>query len=248
MMGDSMTNFIINFGKTDLLILLAMLPSIIIGFLIYKKDVMEKEPPRLLLKLFLFGILSTGIALFLELWAQKIFPFSLNDGVFNIFFRSFIIISICEETVKWLFTYCVCWHNKNFNYTYDSIVYFVFISLGFATIENIIAILSNGFDILLVIQRGLITVPIHAFFGIIAGYYMGLAKKYEVRRWKRKSKRYLLLSLILPIFIHGLFDFLLFMSSKISLLIETMFIVYLYLSSYFKVVKLSKNGKKITRE
>ena len=74
-----MTNFIINFGKTELLILLAMLPSIVIGFIIYKKDIIEKEPIKLLLKLFLFGILSTGVALFLEIYAEKIFPFSLLE-------------------------------------------------------------------------------------------------------------------------------------------------------------------------
>ena len=48
-----MANLIFNFGKTELLILLAMLPSIVIGFIIYKKDIIEKEPIKLLLKLFL---------------------------------------------------------------------------------------------------------------------------------------------------------------------------------------------------
>ena len=38
-----MINSIIDFGKTDLLILLAMIPSIIIGIIVYKKDIVEKE-------------------------------------------------------------------------------------------------------------------------------------------------------------------------------------------------------------
>lgn len=59
-----MANFIVNFGRTDILILFAMLPSIIIGFIIYKKDVIEKEPFILLVKLILFGVLSAGISLF----------------------------------------------------------------------------------------------------------------------------------------------------------------------------------------
>lgn len=50
-----MVDFIVNFGKMDFLIILAMLPSIILGFIIYKKDVVEKEPVSLLIKLFLFG-------------------------------------------------------------------------------------------------------------------------------------------------------------------------------------------------
>lgn len=35
--GDSMLDFIINFGKTEFLILLAMIPEIILGIIIYKK-------------------------------------------------------------------------------------------------------------------------------------------------------------------------------------------------------------------
>lgn len=242
-----MTNFIMNYGKTDLLILLAMLPSIIIGFIIYKKDIIEKEPIRLLIKLFVFGMLSTGVALFLEIYAEKIFAFSLNPGVINVLFRSFIVISLSEELVKWLFTYVICWRDKNFNYTYDAIVYCVFISLGFATLENIIAVLSNDGGFALALQRGLITVPAHAFFGIISGYYMGLAKKCELRGWIRKSKKNLILSLILPVLIHGLFDSLLFMSSKLSLTLVTTLIIYLYFTSYSKVIRTASENKKITR-
>lgn len=243
-----MINFIINNGKTELLILLAMIPSLIIGFIIYKKDIIEKEPISLLLKLFLLGILSTGVALFLEIYAEELFPFSLNNSILSILFRSFIIISFCEELVKWLFTYVICWKNNNFNYMYDAIVYCVFISLGFATIENIIAVLSNDRGVILALKRGLITVPAHAFFGIISGYYMALAKKYEKRRWHKKGKKNLILSLIIPILVHGLFDFLLFMSSKLSLIILTIFIVYLYISSYFKIIKFSNKKSKIIRE
>lgn len=243
-----MTDFIMNYGKTDLLILLAMLPSIIIGFIIYKKDIIEKEPIRLLIKLFVFGMLSTGVALFLEIYAEKIFAFALNPGVINVLFKSFVVISLSEELVKWLFTYVICWRDKNFNYTYDAIVYCVFISLGFATVENIIAVLSNDGGFALALQRGLITVPAHAFFGIISGYYMGLAKKCELRGWVHKSKKNLMLSLILPVLIHGLFDSLLFMSSKLSLTLVTTLIIYLYFSSYSKVVRTSNESKKITRE
>lgn len=243
-----MINSIIDFGKTDLLILLAMIPSIIIGIIVYKKDIVEKEPFSLLLKLFLFGMLSVGVALFLEVYAERIFSFTTNNGVTNILFRSFIIIALSEELVKWIFTYFICWRNKNFNYAYDSIVYCTFISLGFATIENIIAVLSNDGGFILAFQRGLITVPAHAFFGIISGYYMGYAKKYELRGWKHKGKETLFLSLLIPILVHGTFDSLLFLSSKVSLLMVTILIVYLYISSYFKIKQTSLKTKKITGE
>ena len=46
-----MLDFIIKFGKTEFLILLAMLPGIILGIIVYKKDIVEKEPLKLLTEL-----------------------------------------------------------------------------------------------------------------------------------------------------------------------------------------------------
>lgn len=238
-----MVDFVTNFGRTDVLILLAMLPSFIIGFIVYKKDVIEKEPVLLLLKLFLFGALSTGVALFFEIYMQKIFSF--NNDVFNMFFRSFIIIGLCEELVKWLFTYVITWKQKNFNYTYDAIVYSVFIALGFATIENIMVILFNNGGLMLSLLRGVITVPAHAFFAILSGYYLGLAKKYMIRGWKKRYNKCMILSIVLPILMHGLFDFLLFADNTISLILVAIFIIYLYFSSYFKIINASKESKKL---
>lgn len=240
--------YLINNFNIILLIILSILPTLLIGLFIYKKDIIEKEPISFLLKLFLLGTLSTGVALFLEIYAEEIFPFSLENNILRIIFRSFIIISFSEELVKWIFTYITCWKNTNFNYMYDAIVYCVFISLGFATIENVVAIFSNDSSIIFALKRGLITVPMHAIFGIIAGYYMALAKKYEKRRWYKKCKKNHLLSFLVPMMVHGTFDTLLFISSEISLIILTIFIVYLYFSSYFKVIKLSGKKNKIIRE
>ncbi len=241
-----MENFILNFGKSEILILLAMLPSFIIGFIIYKKDVIEKEPVLLLLKLFLFGVLATGVALFFEIYLQKIFLF--DNYFFNIFFKSFFIIGLCEELIKWLFTYVITWKEKNFNYTYDAIVYSVFIALGFATIENIMVISFNDSSVIVSLLRGIITVPAHAFFAITSGYYLGLSKKYLTRGWIKRYRKNKALSLLLPVFFHGLFDFLLLADNVISLVFIVIFIIYLYFSSYLKITRASKQSKKITEK
>lgn len=243
-----MFNMINNFKEIHILLLFAMLPSFIIGFIIYKKDVIEKEPFFLLLKLFLCGILAVGVSLFLEIYAEKIFPFANNQNIIGILFKSFIVIAVCEEFVKWLFTYVICWRKREFNYVYDAIVYSVFISLGFATIENIISVLSSEADFMLAFKRGIITVPVHAFFGIISGYYLGLAKKYENRGWKRRYKKSLLLSILMPILCHGIFDGLLFLSNKLSIILVFLLILYFYYSAYLKVTDVSKLTKKITRD
>lgn len=175
------------------------------------------------------------------------FPFTLENNLISIFVRAFFIIGLSEEFVKWLFTYVISWRNKAFNYAYDAIVYAVFIALGFATIENIIAVLGNKGDFFLAFQRGLITVPAHAFFGIISGYYLGMAKRYDNRGWCHKGKKNLVLSLVLPVLAHGLFDTLLFVSNRVTLLLAALFIVYLYVSSYLKVIKVAKETKSIVK-
>ena len=66
---------LVNFETHYILILLAMIPSFIIAFIIYKRDKIEKEPILLLIKLFIFGILSSGVALFFEIYLEKLLPF-----------------------------------------------------------------------------------------------------------------------------------------------------------------------------
>ena len=242
-----MLDFIIKFGKTEFLILLAMLPGIILGIIVYKKDIVEKEPLKLLTKLLFYGVLAAGVALFLELYLEKFFDMFNFGNFINIFIKSFFVIGLSEEVVKWFITYYVCFNDKEFNYVYDAIVYTVFVAIGFASIENIIAILGNSFDISLALKRGLITVPAHIFFAILSGYYLGEAKKYQKRNWLKKYKRSLVYSIILPILVHGLFDMLLFISSNVSLVLSIILIVYLYISSYFKILKRSKEKDRVMK-
>lgn len=236
---------LVNFESHYILILLAMIPSFIIAFIIYKRDKIEKEPILLLIKLFIFGILSSGVALFFEIYLEKLLPFLDNNDNFDIIVRSFFLVALVEEFVKWFFMYVFCWTKEDFNYTYDSIVYAVFVSLGFATVENIVAALANNNNVLLLIKRSLLTVPAHAFFAISSGYYFGLAKKFDSRNWIKRKNKYLALSILVPILIHGLFDSLLLLYDKVPLILIIAFAIYLLISSVSKVIYVSKNSKKI---
>ena len=51
-------------------LILAVLPAIILLIFIYHKDRVEKEPPGLLVRLFLLGALSTIPAIFFELCGE----------------------------------------------------------------------------------------------------------------------------------------------------------------------------------
>ncbi len=218
-------------------ILIAVLPTVILSYFVYKKDIIEKEPIDLLVKLFVIGVLSTIPAAFLEGLLLKILPTSSNT-MLNAFIISVICISLVEEGYKGLFAYAVAFKNKNFNHIYDGIVYTVFISLGFATLENILYVVEYGTST--AILRALTSVPAHAFFGVSMGYYMGIAKYNDKIGNKKKSKKNKVISILLPILFHGLFDFLLLTENEFMLIVFFLFVIILYALAYIQIKKHSR--------
>ena len=129
-----------------LLLIVAILPVIVLGIYIYKRD-KHKEPTNLLARLFLSGIISCFLVLVISLLLTQIFPF-LNKGYNTMNFIEFILytfifIALTEECCKWLMTYYLGYKNKEFDEVYDILVYAVFVALGFAAFENILYVFGN---------------------------------------------------------------------------------------------------------
>lgn len=224
------------------LLYLSILPSILLGFYIYKKDVVEKEPISLLVRSFVGGVLAGVLVIILSI------IFEINkyplDNSFQILFYSFVLVAFIEETSKFLITYFLTYKNKEFNYQYDGIVYSSFVSLGFATYENILFVFEQN-TIQTAIYRGLLTVPAHVFFAIFMGYYLGLAKHYRRYNSKKKEKKFLYFSYLIPIVLHGFFDYCLFSQSVVGLVFFLLFIFVLYIISFRKVKEVSEARKHI---
>ena len=210
------------------LLYLSVLPSIVIGFLIYKADKVEKEPKKELMKAFLLGLFAVVVTLIISysLGVQTIRQETLD--VVGKFFYNFLGIALIEEFSKWLCTYFFIRKNKNFNYLFDGIVYAVFVSLGFATIENILYALTGG--TMVAIIRAITTVPSHAFYAVFMGYYLSHFKK-------EKKFSSLILSIMIPVILHGTFDFLLSFQKMSFLLIFLLFVVVLYVISFQRIKK-----------
>src|SRR5699024_6825124 len=125
----------------ELLLIIAILPVIILGAFIYKKD-KHKEPKLLLIKLFTSGILACLLVVIIILIASLLFTFiNKNYTTMNFmefFIYIFIFISLTEEFCKWLMTYHIGYKSKEFDEMYDIIVYSVFVALGFASFENLL--------------------------------------------------------------------------------------------------------------
>ncbi|HAB65837.1 MAG TPA: hypothetical protein DCE23_00570 [Firmicutes bacterium] len=226
------------------LFVLALLPSIVLGWFIYKKDKFGKESKSLLIQLLVGGICSAFLTEVLSSVYDLIFPnLSLTKFSFinekELVVAVFIGIGFIEEFSKWIFLKNFTWKNKEFDHIYDAIVYAVFVSLGFATLENILYIKGSP-SLDLALKRAILSVPGHVFNAIIMGTFYGQAKKNLIEKNRFKMNINLLLSIIMPAIAHGFFDFLLLIGTKKILIIFYSFVAILYIISFITINKVSK--------
>ena len=90
---------------------------------------------------------------------------------------------------------------------FDGIVYGVFVSLGFAGVENVLYVLNAGFGTAVV--RAIFSIPGHAMFGVVMGFYLSRAKWAEKYGQRHRMRADLRRSFFVPAVLHGLYDFLL---------------------------------------
>lgn len=231
-------------------ITLCVVPSLLIMEYIYIKDRIEKEPTCLLLILFISGIISAIISYLISTTLKMYIPFLNNSytnmNIVQILFKSFVVIALVEELSKWLINYICTWKNKNFDHLYDPIVYATFICLGFATFENILyGFIYKSYGLMPIVLRGIISVPCHAVFGIIMGYYLGIAKNSITSNKLKQSKKYKYKSFIIPLILHFIYDLLLINPTKIHYCIFILYIIILYIIAFIKIKKLCGIKKKI---
>ncbi|MDT7832786.1 PrsW family glutamic-type intramembrane protease [Flavobacteriaceae bacterium S356] len=187
------------------LLLLAIAPAMVIIIYIYIKDKFEKEPLRLLIKNFLLGaIISVLITIALGYLVGSILPLPDERSVFQMFLKAFIVVALVEEFSKYVIVRYVSQRNKAFNEPFDGIVYAVMVSMGFATLENILYVFQYGVST--GITRAFTAVPAHATFAILMGYFMGKAK-FSTNRVVLN-----LTGLFVATLFHGAYDFFLFIN------------------------------------
>jgi RsiW-degrading membrane proteinase PrsW (M82 family) len=203
----------------------------------------DKEPKKLLGKLFLWGILTIAPIFFLEKYMISLFPIKEDMDILQMFLFAFIDIGIIEESFKWAATYISIYNSKEFNHPYDSIVYGVFLSLGYALIENLIYMFRGG--AVAGILRSFTSIPAHACTGIIMGYFMGIAKKEEFSKNQKASNIYLLLSILMPVILHTLYDYLTMVKNNFFLILFVAYVVFMYIISFITIDKTSKMKENI---
>lgn len=230
------------FTTNPILIAAAVIPAVWLLLYIYRKDRLEPEPPKLLLRLVLSGILSTLAAIVLELLGGWILSALLPEGMRLYYFvECFLLIGGAEEGAKYLQLKRKTWNSPSFNCQFDGVVYAVFVSLGFALWENIGYVAAYGLGTALL--RAVTAVPGHACFGVFMGAWYGQARHWSILGDEQKSRRCRRLAVLVPMLLHGAYDYIAMTDADGSSWIFAIFVALLFLLSVRRVRRLSKEDR-----
>jgi RsiW-degrading membrane proteinase PrsW (M82 family) len=194
----------------------AIAPGIAILSYFYLKDKYETEPLHMVVKSFILGILLVFPVMVIQFGFQEEFKL-------GVFAQSYFSAGFLEEFFKWFIVYYTAYKHVEFDEPYDGIVYATAVSLGFATLENFFYLLSHGVSA--AFYRALLPVSSHGLFGVLMGYYLGKAKFSPVLR---KQRLYLVLSLGIPVLLHGTYDFILMIGGTVWPWLMVPFMLFLW--------------------
>ena len=221
------------------LLLVTILPSIlIILFFVYSDKF--REPRGQILKVFIYGILITIPAYFLNTYLNAFWynNFKVSEGLIG----SFLTAAPVEEGLKLSILYFFVYKMKDFNEPIDGIVYGVTASLGFATLENFyyVYLLADYYQtssMSLAVARSFSAVPAHAVFGVFMGYFF---MKYV---FVKKGDN-LLFAFTIPFVLHSCYNLFTVSNFYISLgLILISWIIALKMFAGLKEIQKSKRSE-----
>ncbi|ADV93026.1 glutamic-type intramembrane protease PrsW [Bacillus subtilis] len=172
-------------------------PGIALLSYFYLKDQYDNEPVHMVLRSFFLGVVLVFPIMFIQYVLEKE---NVGGGSF---FVSFLSSGFLEESLKWFILMISVYPHAHFDEHYDGIVYGTSVSLGFATLENILYLIGHGVEHAFV--RALLPVSCHALIGVIMGFYLGKARFSA----DKARVKWLTLSLVVPSLLHGSYDFIL---------------------------------------
>jgi protease PrsW len=172
---------------------------------------------------FLLGAMSVVPAILFELLFAAFAP--RETSLLGIFIYFLLGVALIEESLKFISVRAYAYKSALFDEPMDGIVLGACAGLGFAAIENLGYVFQFGpVDAVI---RAVISVPGHAFYGAIIGYYLGEAKF-------KKRPSIAVVGLAIAILLHGLFDTI---ATIFSSLIGVVILFGMILVVYYGIVR-----------
>ena len=187
----------------------ALLPALILMGYVYKKA-LAPGAVHLVVKGFIFGAIAPFVSTLISGPLMSLGLYTPNPtNLLDCIKVSFLGAAIPEECAKLFMLWLLLRNCKEFDERYDGIVYAVAVGLGFASLENLMYVLSSGASWFQVsISRALLAVPGHFAFAVAMGYYYSLNHFYGESAPAGTRANIL----VIPILLHGVYDTLAFWS------------------------------------
>lgn len=220
-----------------ILIIIAVLPALILLGFIYMRDRKEKPPVKLMVLLLALGAGTIIPAVIAEFIGQLIVAQTDTDHQTMLLVLCFLVIGIVEELGKYLVTVCTTWKSREFQHSYDGVIYMVCASLGFAILENILYVASGGIGT--GILRAFTAIPLHCTVGVIMGALYAKGREAAYAGDHAGMVGFMAWAYIVPVFIHGLYDYLVMAASYgyiseawVFLILGVMYVLSIFLIFY----------------
>lgn len=202
---------------------LALIPGLLWLRYFYRKDPRAPEPLQWVALTFAIGALSVLPASWLEsllqnFWAQL----APSPYWFFLLLNFFLNVGPVEECFKFGVVFYLIYQRARFDEPMDGMIYASAAAIGFATAENVIYMFTFGWQVL--IFRGFLTTLAHIVFASLWGMALGQAP-YEP---PEQAKYLVTRGLLIAIFIHALYDFLLMANLPGSLLFLLILMTWLW--------------------
>lgn len=209
-----------------LIIVTAILPALLLGWWIYRKDSLRPEPLKQLYRAFLFGVGSAFVSLLIStlmgLMGLMVYDIgSYTGAVSTALFAAALPEEVAKLTMLWL---CLR-KNPYYDEYFDGIVYAVCVGLGFAATENVLYLLQSENWLMTGLIRGITAVPAHFAIACAMGYF------YSKRHFGDNSRLTAVCVLAVPIIIHWVYDALAFSESinpAVSVVINILFVLLIW--------------------
>jgi len=186
-------------------LLAAVLPTILLVWLIWWADRYEREPTRLLVAAFVWGAIPAIIlSLLVELVVGA--PF-MEGGLGNALAQTAVIAPVIEELIKGLALLgLIQFSRAEIDGMLDGIVYGALVGAGFAMTENFFYFVTSQQDMwgTLVLLRAVVFGLNHIFYTAIFGAAIGYAVGVSNRRTRRLI---MLFGLLLAMGVHAFHNF-----------------------------------------
>jgi hypothetical protein len=123
---------------------LAVIPTLFLVRYYYRQDRARPEPKGLVVKVFLFGVLSALVAIPLELLVGQLQRAFDPGSIGYALFKAFVVAGLIEEYLKLSVVRLTAYRARAFDEVMDGVVYTVVAGLGFACLENVLYVLGGS--------------------------------------------------------------------------------------------------------